>query len=87
MELGREAHHPVLGDHLVVRVEVRKGDAGVRVVERQFGLRMVLPAAGAFVVRLGAEPQPGLPEQLSPGEAEVGEAADPDEVLDRGAFE
>ena len=87
MELGREAEHAVLGDHPIGGLEVGKGDPRVGVLERELGLRMVLAPTRALVVRLGAEPEARLPEQLAPRQPESTEAADPDKVFYGGALE
>ena len=86
MQLGREAEHSVLGDHAVVGLEVRKVDACVRIVEHEFGLRMIGAPAAALLVGLGAEPQAGLPQEFASRQAPTLESPDPDQVFDRGPF-
>jgi hypothetical protein len=48
---------------------------------------MIVSAAGSFVICFRAEPEAGLPEELTPRETQIAKSTHPDEILDGGPLE
>src|SRR5438034_1903078 len=80
-----EAQDLVLGEHPLICLHAAEAQPLVRVVEWQ--LDLAPPARVSAALGFGRQPQPHLPQQLTPGEPEVVAPAHPHEVLDPGALE
>src|SRR2546430_6870157 len=85
MAARREPQHRVLGEQPLVRRETAEAQSLERVVESE--LELAPAACLAALLRFGREPQPHLPQQLAPRQAEAVAPADPHQVLDRAALE
>ena len=74
--------HSVFGHHLLLGFHPCEGEIGVGIGQLHLHLGVIVPAPGSLRIRLGTQPESGLPEELTAGEAEVVETAYPDEVFD-----
>src|SRR5947209_3877089 len=84
-EARREPHHRVFGEQPLVCRETAEAQVLERVVERE--LELAPAACLAAPLRLGREPQPHLPQQLAPRQAEAVAPAHSYQMLDRVALE